>query len=1179
MTVRRRVVAGPLVALLGIGLLALGLQGTPADAAQKEAIGPEQVVTLVTGDKVTVRPDGTTWQVRVEPRAGRRTGFLQNVGPKGVAVIPADVAPLVRDGKLDRALFDVTGLIAQGLADGRSTSLPLLVQTDGRRSAGTLGRLTRQLAKGNLAAVSAPKGTALDQLPAGIKRVWLNRRAKPTLDVSVPQVGVPDAWQAGHTGKGAKIAVLDTGYDAEHPDLKVAASKDFTGEGIQDDVGHGTHVASIAAGRGTASKGKFTGVAKDAGLLIGKVCTWDGCSWDAIIAGMQWAADSGAKVVNLSLGGDPSDGTDLLSQELNRISAASGILFVVAAGNSGPAGLVSSPASADRALAVGSVTKQDELSEFSSVGPRFGDYGLKPDLAAPGSDIVAARAKGTLGDEAVDEHYARLSGTSMAAPHVAGAAAILAGQHADWTGDRLKAALMSSAQPLDGISAFAQGAGRLDVARAVRQQVSTEPAALQFGRLVWPHSDRQPIARKVTFRNTGTTAVTLATKFDVLDAAGQPAPAGFAQVDAATLTVPAGGQAVATVTVDPKLGPLGTFQGRLIARSADGGVVVQTPFGVHKEEESFDFHLKAVDRNGAVLPAAGSDAKVHIVNLDRPDIVLFPVEPGAKVRLPKGRYQVTAYIYTADAGYVIPSVTAYAQPDFVLAGDRELTIDAREGVPVRHRVDRPGRTAGTFAMAAETAAGRSTYSSWFADRSFAVPTSASTATFAFLDGSSIEADEALLTDRRGKAISVDWAGNNARFTGSRRLRTVNVGHATDADLATADVKGKLAMFTLDSSEVSDYAARVQRLADLGAAATLNYLTDLNAWPGDDPVLPSVIADGPEVRKLVADAGSWTTLIGRPQSPYRYDVLFGHRGGIPAALDRRIRDRDLITEQTAYHGTSGQTAALLPVGSTGDLGQLGIVWAEHITLPLQRTVLRSAAPTTWTDELFTDSGHYRSRPLNRGPGRIKTHWLAPVTGPAPADQATRDGDGMSIRLPLVSDGAGHAAFAASEGYEGSTTLWRDDQQLAHSDKPGGPLTIDVPADEATYRLTATAQRSGTPTKVSAEWTFRSGRTADVQPLPLVTVGLQPPVRLDNTAPGEVSFRIPVAARPSAGGLLVTVQSVEYSTDNGNTWTGATLANGTATVKHPAAGWISLRATAKDASGNQVVQTTLSAYQLR
>ncbi len=208
--------------------------------------------------------------------------------------------------------------------------------------------------------------------------MWLVGKRRPTLDLSVPQVGAPAAWMAGHVGKGVKVAVLDTGYDAKHPDLGggvVAAAKDFTGseDGVRDVEGHGTHVASTIAGRGTASTGRFTGVAKGATLLIGKVCGPDGCPEDAILAGMEWAAVNGAKVVNLSLGGPPSDGGDLLADAVNHHTAADGMLFVVAAGNDGPdPETIGSPGTADAALTVGSVTKAGQLSEFSSQGPRVG---------------------------------------------------------------------------------------------------------------------------------------------------------------------------------------------------------------------------------------------------------------------------------------------------------------------------------------------------------------------------------------------------------------------------------------------------------------------------------------------------------------------------------------------------------------------------------------------------------------------------------------------------------------------------------------------------------------------------------------------------------------------------------------------------------------------------------------
>nr|WP_238355667.1 S8 family serine peptidase [Kribbella sandramycini] len=1158
-------------AVVVAGLLVVAGAGPGgAEAKKPPAPGAEQVVTLVTGDKVRVRPVGKSWDVTVEARAGRRVGFLQSVGPKGVTVIPADVAGLVKAGKLDRALFDVTGLIRQGYADAKTSTMPLLVQTDGRRSVSTLGKVIRQLPKGNLTAVATAKATAaLTELPAGVKKVWLNAKAKPTLDASVAQVGAPAAWQAGHTGQGAKLAVLDTGYDTGHPDLAgvVTGSKDFTGEGIQDQVGHGTHVASTAAGRGTASGGKYTGVAKGADLLIGKVCVWDGCSYDAIIAGMQWAADSGAKVVNLSLGGEPSDGTDPLSQELNRISAASGTLFVVAAGNNGGDRTVTSPAAADRALAVGSVTKQDELSDFSSRGPRYGDFGLKPDLAAPGSDIVAARAKDTLDGDAVDASYARMSGTSMASPHVAGAAAILAAQHPDWTGDRIKDVLMSSAKPLDGIAVSAQGAGRLDVARADRQQVVADAAALQFGLLSWPHADRPAVQRKVSFRNLSNKSVALRTQLTVKDAEGNEAPAGFAAVDQAELTVPAGGQAVATVTVDPKVGPVGTYEGRLIARSADGTTVVQAPFGVHKEPESFDLDVQVTDRHGAALPNSGADASLLLTDLDSPDGQFRFAEPGRKNRLPKGRYRFNGYIYTADKGYVTPSVTVFNQPDFVLDADRRITVDARAGRPLRHRTDAPGRPEGTVLVSSLVGETRIGYSSWFAERAFAVPSTQPAEGFSFVDASKSKADEVRLTGADGSVVPVDWAWEGPRFTGSKRLRTVDVGHATEAELAKADVKGKLAMFTLSGDEVGDYVDRVRRLGELGAVATLNYVTDVDAWPGRAPELPSVIGEGPAVRRLVAQAGSWVTLTGLPQSTYRYELLFATEGGIPATLDRRVRDRDLIAADTTYYGPAGAKARTFASGSLNGL-RAGLIFAEPISLPLRRTVLRSPAPVHWEEMLFSPVGIHHGE-MQRAAGQVRTSWAAPAIGPSQPN-ATRDGDQVTIQLPLVSDSAGHPATALKEAYEGSITLWDGDRQVAHNDNPEDPLTAELPAERSTYRLSATAERTGGELEVKADWTFVSARS---EPLQLLTVALKPPVAPDNSAPGGRAFQIPVSTQPNA-----QVKSVEYATD-GKTWIKASLKDGVATVNHPAAGSISLRSTAVDANGNKVAQTTLNAYQVR
>ena len=144
---------------------------------------------------------------------------------------------------------------------------------------------------------------------------------------SVEQIHAPQAWAAGFDGSGAKVAVLDTGYDPTHPDLagRVSSSSNFTTDpGVVDGNGHGTHVASTIAGSGAASGGFYEGVAPGASLMVGKVLGNDGMGDDSwVLAGMQWAVANGADVVNMSLGGDPGDGTDPLSQASTSLSAKS----------------------------------------------------------------------------------------------------------------------------------------------------------------------------------------------------------------------------------------------------------------------------------------------------------------------------------------------------------------------------------------------------------------------------------------------------------------------------------------------------------------------------------------------------------------------------------------------------------------------------------------------------------------------------------------------------------------------------------------------------------------------------------------------------------------------------------------------------------------------------------------
>ncbi|MBV1850319.1 S8 family serine peptidase [Catellatospora tritici] len=676
----RRMLAGILAAAVVTSLLAgePGMAGPQPAATARTGSGQQQAqavgrtVTLVTGDRVTTHGDE---RISITPREGVQ--YLRYTRAGHRYVIPTDALPMLRADRLDLRLFDITGLLAAGY--DRRDSLPLLVSGVGSTAAAPAGlTVTRRLSVLRGYAAKAPraklgsywknlKSAGGNARVANPGKVWLDGLRKPSLDVSVPQIGAPAAWAAGFDGTGVKVAVLDTGIDATHPDLagKVAAEQNFATEyedGL-DHVGHGTHVASTIAGSGAASSGKYKGVAPGATLLDGKVCFEGGCAESWILDGMQWAAANGADVVNMSLGGTDGPEIDPIEQAVNDLTASSNILFVIAAGNAGGDETVGSPASADAALAVGAVYKNEDLAEFSSRGPRVGDAALKPEITGPGVDIVAANSKdGFLGEPG--QPYTTLSGTSMATPHVAGAAALLTQVHPDWSAERRKTTLIGSAAPNPAIDGpFAQGAGRVDVARAINQSVTAEPAVVSLGRQEWPHGDDTVDVRTVTYRNGGAADVTLALALDTA------APAGYFSLSASTLTVPAGGTASVQLTSDVRGGTAtGYFGGRITATA--GAVKVTTPFAVDREEEKFTLSLPHLDLAGQ--PA--TDYLTILYNQETgKELVLFGGEnPDTDLRVPAGTYLLFSWLPTETG------VTQLVYPRLVVTGARTVTMDARD---------------------------------------------------------------------------------------------------------------------------------------------------------------------------------------------------------------------------------------------------------------------------------------------------------------------------------------------------------------------------------------------------------------------------------------------------------------------------------------------------------------------
>ena len=368
----------------------------------------------------------------------------------------------------------------------------------------------------------------LSRLP-GVREVTAAARYRPALDRSVAQIGGPALWGPGleTAGAGIKIGIIDTGFDQRHPffsprgytmppgypkgqrdytTAKVIVARAFPPPGagaaaarpFDPQESHGTHVAGIAAGNAaTRTNGGQTlsGVAPRAYLGNYKALTvptdsgfgLNGNSPE-LVAAIEAAVADGMDVINLSLGEveiEPS--RDLVARALGA-AAAAGVVPVVAAGNERGEfgrGSIVSPGSAAGAITVGAVSTRGAdgpggvVADFSSVGPAPVSLRLKPDVTAPGVTILSS----------LPGSWGQLSGTSMAAPHVAGGAALLRERHPEWTVAQLKSALVQTADPafagVDRTPAGATeaGGGVVNLQRADAPLVFASPTALSFGLL------------------------------------------------------------------------------------------------------------------------------------------------------------------------------------------------------------------------------------------------------------------------------------------------------------------------------------------------------------------------------------------------------------------------------------------------------------------------------------------------------------------------------------------------------------------------------------------------------------------------------------------------------------------------------------------------------------------------
>jgi len=243
-----------------------------------------------------------------------------------------------------------------------------------------------------------------------------NLKSQDTIDWGLEAMGIPELWKITQ-GEGVKVAILDTGIAADHPDLKdaIVAAKDFTGSksGFLDRQSHGSHCAGIVGARNNGVG--VIGVAPKCQFIIGKVLGDNGSGqYEWIEQGMYWALEQGADIISMSLGGPV--GTPALEKACKEVMKKA--ILICAAGNSGSGGwgesdTIGFPGAYPGVICVGSINSHKDRSQFSSVGKNLS-------VMAPGENILSC---------VPPDKYARYSGTSMATPFVAGVAALILSKH------------------------------------------------------------------------------------------------------------------------------------------------------------------------------------------------------------------------------------------------------------------------------------------------------------------------------------------------------------------------------------------------------------------------------------------------------------------------------------------------------------------------------------------------------------------------------------------------------------------------------------------------------------------------------------------------------------------------------------------------------------------------------
>ncbi|MEO3803766.1 S8 family serine peptidase [Nonomuraea sp. B1E8] len=1240
---RRGTVMAATAAVTAALLPAPGAHASAAPPVEFTSDAARDEITLVTGDRVRVRAvDGEhrTVAVTPAPRADGSVPTFQVLESGGeLSVIPDDVAALVPE-RLDSALFNVTALAEQGYDDAipliftyagnaPKAAVPSVKQVRTLESIGGTGVSVAErdaVAFGaELAKLDGPDARAAGPL-AGVSKIWLDSKVKPVLEHSVPQIGAPEAWAAGYDGAGTTVAVLDTGVDAAHPDLagKVAGQRDFTGEDVTGDPhGHGTHVASTIAGAGTDGGGK--GVAPGARLLNGRVLGGDGfgrLSW--IIDGMEWAAgEQRAEIVNMSLGSPEPGGP--LTAAVSRLSEQHGTLFVVAAGNDGCDSCVGAPGDAAEALTVGAVDREDRLADFSSKGPIVADQAVKPDVTAPGVDISAARPGGG---------HAAMSGTSMATPHVAGAAALLRQARPGVTGGELKSLLMATARPGQDIPVDAQGAGRIDVAAALKNPVAASAGSVNFGRLA-PGEEK---SLTVTYHNLGQQPAEL-----------DLSSGGAFAVEPAGLTVPASGTAEATVTL--KADETGLVRQELTAAVA-GGAPVRTLLTADVQEKRVELRVRGIARDGR--PGRGG---FTVLDLDEGTLVgrVLPGEPaqpcteqkygkGTCLLVKPGTYSVLGHIFTMPAGQDSTAKgtplneSLLGDPEMTITEDTEVVLDARKAVEVEvetpdHRTKRNTGSAAALrwyrAGEQGTALRGGTHiapGGQIEERLFVQPTEkVAKGTFAVSTRWRLTAPEITLTtpglDLEPQYVDPvqfsDFATEYPRLDGTRLLMAADAGRGGPGEIKARDLRGKLAVIRRTPG------VPVSTQSNAAAAAGASMVAVYSDQPGHDVTtggngvklaVPTVRLTHEEGLRLVERLRRLQVPIvakGIVASPYVYDLFLQEKGQVRDKPRYVVRSRSLARIETDFHTQLADDVTVNEARFVFQPWDTTSVSTNHPMAKAPRTRTDYVTPgpdLRWATSAGVPERHYNTmwphpdtprialsspdlRPYEAGERVGRSVFKQPLLpGVNPRNPVRREGDKLRVSMQGFVDAARnygdtytskfeHGMTTDFRLYQGDTLLW----QTNYLPSGSGTLSPEKAGYRIEYDLANEAGWAKLSTRTKGVWTFSSERAAETAVIPLLLATFDAPVDLKNRA-GSRKLGLSLYHQEGAEQSAIRDVSLEVSYDDGATWKPLRLRDRgerryETTVGRSPSGFVSLRLNASDVNGNTLAQEVIRAYATR